>query len=290
VRIRRRLEAIGAVAVKSSVYALPVSEDASEDLRWLLGEIVRSGGEAFLAEASFIDGTTDPLLVSRCQETRNADYEELMRAASELRGAGLGTPSITDGSGAKTRRLAARLEEIKKIDFFHAPGRVAAGRAIEDLMRPPVHGIDSSESSVGPGRFWITRRGPKVDRISSAWLIKRFIDPDARFVFVDPATYSHAAGELRFDMFEGEYTHEGEACTFETLVARFGLDDPGLRALSEIVHDLDCKDEKFGRAEVAGVAAVIDGIVRGEPDDQSRCERGGAFLDALYEHFRPRPS
>jgi hypothetical protein len=128
----------------------------------------------------------------------------------------------------------------------------------------------------------------KVDRISSAWLIKRFIDPRARFVFVDPESFRHEPGTLRFDMFEGEFTHEGDACTFETLLARFGLEDPALRALAEIVHDIDCKDEKFQRPETPGITSIIDGIVRSHADDWTRLARGSELLDALLEHFRGR--
>jgi len=134
-----------------------------------------------------------------------------------------------------------------------------------------------------------------VDRISSAWLIRRFIDPAARFRFVATQTHAPAPGELRFDMFEAEYTHEGDRCTFETLVARFGLEDSALAAIAELVHDIDCKDGKFGRDETAGVERVIRGIVRRHATDEARLERGAAVLDDLYEAYggpggsRPTP-
>ena len=131
-------------------------------------------------------------------------------------------------------------------------------------------------------RVWVTRRGIKVDRIGSAWLIRKAIDPEARFKFVDPAGYVPEPGELRFDMFDGEFTHEGPRCTFETLLARFDLADPALAALGEIVHDVDCKDALYERAEAAGLAAFIQGLVATTPGDLVRLERGSMMFDALY--------
>jgi len=131
-------------------------------------------------------------------------------------------------------------------------------------------------------RVWVTRRGIKVDRIGSAWLIRKAIDPEARFKFVDPAGYVPEPGELRFDMFDGEYTHEGPSCTFETLLARFDLADPALAALGEIVHDVDCKDASYERAEAAGLAAFIQGLVATTADDLVRLERGSMMFDALH--------
>jgi len=133
------------------------------------------------------------------------------------------------------------------------------------------------------GRVWITRTGVHVDRIASAWLIRRFVDPEARFRFVPAKGYRPEPGELRFDMFEAEYTHEGDRCTFETLVRRFGLRDPALRAIAEIVHDIDCKDAKFGRAEATGVERLLAGIARKHATDATRLRRGAAVFDNLYQ-------
>ena len=129
---------------------------------------------------------------------------------------------------------------------------------------------------------WVTRARPKTDRIACPWLIRRFIDPDAAFKFVPARGYKPKPGEARFDMYTGEFTHAGDRCTFETLLAHFELDDDALRALGEIVHDIDCKDEKFGRNEAAGVLAVIQGIALATTDDAERIERGTLVLDGLY--------
>jgi hypothetical protein len=132
------------------------------------------------------------------------------------------------------------------------------------------------------------RKGIKVDRMASAWLIRRFIDPEARFSFVSPDERDLPPGCLRFDMFEGEYTHVGDGCTFETLMDRFGLDRPSLRAVAEIVHDIDCKDEKFGRAETPGVQSLVDGIVLRHADDATRLEHGSALFESLHESLAAR--
>jgi len=136
------------------------------------------------------------------------------------------------------------------------------------------------------GSTWVTRRGVGIDRIACAWLIRRFIDAKAKFRFVAARGCRPPIGEVRFDMYDGEYTHQGDRCTFEVLLARFELRDRGLRVLGEIVHDIDCKDEKFGHREASGVALVMDGIARASSDDRVRIDRGSAVLDSLHEQLR----
>ena len=138
----------------------------------------------------------------------------------------------------------------------------------------------------GSGHVWVTRREVHVDRIGSAWLIRRFIDPQATFKFVPAKGYEPRPGELRFDMFEAEFTHEGDRCTFEVLLQRSGLDEPALTAISEIVHDIDLKDGKFARAEAGGIAALIDGLARADISDQERSSGAAQLFDNLYALFR----
>jgi hypothetical protein len=224
VKVRRRLQRLGAVALKSTVYVLPNTSESLEDFQWLVGEIEAAGGSAMICEAAFVAGITN---------------EEV--AAMMMRGA--------DETVA------------------------AEGAAVEQVV---------------PGRTWVTRTGVQVDRMASAWLIRRFIDPDARFKFVPARGYRIEPGELRFDMYDGEYTHEGERCTFQTLLTRFGIADGALRAIGEIVRDIDCKDEKHGRAETAGVASLIRGIVAAHATDEARLARGAAVFDDLYASFGSR--
>ena len=171
------------------------------------------------------------------------------------------------------------------MDFFNARGRERAERAIASAEDEASGGGPAAVPERVRGATWVTRTGVNVDRMASAWLIRRFIDPEARFRFVSGKSSPRSAGELRFDMFQGEYTHEGDRCTFEVLLDRFRLDDPALHAVGEIVHDIDCKDEKFGRAETPGIAAIVSGIVLAHPGDAERLEQGAVVFEGLYQRF-----
>src|SRR5947199_85569 len=257
VKVGRRLQRLGAAAIKNSVYVLPRSDETVEDFQWQMREIVAGGGEASVCEANFVDGLTDTQIEALFRAARDADYGEIVADAQRLRKAvpSGGRRGRTDGRGqiaADVNRLKRRLAEIVAIDFFGAPRRRAAQEEVAQLearLRPsdtqvpaPAHSAEAPR-----GATWVTREGVYIDRIASAWLIRRFIDSKAQFKFVPAEGYRPRPGELRFDMFEAEYTHEGDACTFETLVARFGLGDRALRVIAEIVHDIDCKEAKFGR-------------------------------------------
>lgn len=302
VKVRRRLTRLGAVLLKNSVYVLPHSEDGLEDFQWLRQEIEREGGEATICEAVFLDGVTDARLVAEFSEARAEDYAEVVRSAlplvHELQG-----PAVDESSRAslfaKVSKIERRLQEVVSMDFFGSHGRATAENALRDLrksLKPSVaepEGVSAGATArardgrpLPRGCTWVTRKGLKVDRIASAWLIRRFIDAAARFRFVPPQGYEPRAGEVRFDMYEGEYTHVGDLCTFETLLDRFALADPALVALGQIVHDIDCKDAKFCRAETVGVASLISGIASAHADDDARLDRGASVLDDLYEHFR----
>jgi hypothetical protein len=290
VKVRRRLQRLGAVALKNSVYVLPYQAETREDFEWLVREIRAEGGEATLCRGALLAGTSDEEVKAMFRHERETDYSAIERDARAL--AGRGEPT-EDELG----RLRRRLEETGRIDHFGGPGRPGAEQALADAARPPspepVDAAAESGTRTVRGATWVTRTGIKVDRISSAWLIRRFIDPAARFKFVPAKGYRPAEGELRFDMFQGEYTHEGDRCSFETLLARFELADPALRALGEIIHDVDCKDDKFGRPEAAGIASLIDGLALAYPDDADRLERGAAVFEGLYAYIsdgtRPRP-
>lgn len=295
VKVRRRLTRVGAVALKSSVYVLPRTEETLEDFQWLLREIVAEGGEATLCEAAFIEGTSDAAIEAMFGAARDADYAELAAAARLLADGDAGGARSPAALESEIGHLRRRLEEIAALDFFAARGRRAAEEALEAAearLRPPLPGAwrdgAGDARDVGRGRIWVTRRDVHVDRIASAWLIRRFIDPRARFKFVPARGYRPEPEELRFDMYQGEYTHEGERCTFETLLDRFALDDPALRAIGEIVHDIDLKETTFGREETAGVAAMIAGITRSREEDEERIARGAALLDDLHAHFGRR--
>jgi hypothetical protein len=159
-------------------------------------------------------------------------------------------------------------------------------REDEPMDASPGETPKTSGANALQGRVWVTRQGLHVDRIASAWLIRRFIDPQGRFKFVPAKGYVPQADEVRFDMFEAEFTHEGDRCTFEVLLARVGLADPALTTIGEIVHDIDLKDGKFGRDETSGIARLIEGVAMLSKDDGQRLERGATVFDDLYESFR----
>jgi hypothetical protein len=279
VKVRRRLARLGAVPLKNSVYVLPDSDSAREDFQWLLREIEADGGEAALCASDLVDGITDTELRALFDRERDTEYAAIIEAAST----GSGGDGL-DSTPARHAALERRLREAEAIDFFGAPKRSDAIAAVAALA-PSTRAARERADHLGEhpmNSVWVTRRGIKVDRIGSAWLIRKAIDPEARFKFVDPAGYEPEPGELRFDMFDGEYTHEGPRCTFETLLARFDLADPALAALAEIVHDVDCKDALFGRIEAPGLAAFIQGLVATTADDATRLERGSMMFDALH--------
>ena len=292
VKVGRRLQRLGAVAIKNSVYVLPRSDETVEDFQWQSREIVAGGGEASVCEANFVDGLTDTQIEGLFRTARDTEYGEIVADAQRLlkEVPSRGGRARTDGRGqilADAKRLERRLADIVAIDFFGAPRRRAAQEEVarlkarlrprETQVPPPPHA-----AQVPRGATWVTREGVYIDRIASAWLIGRFIDSKARFKFVAAEGYRPRPGELRFDMFEAEYTHEGDACTFETLVARFGLGDRALRVIAEIAHDIDCKEAKFGRPEAPGVERLIAGIAKQHTEDAARLAHGAALFDALY--------
>ncbi len=294
VKIGRRLQRVGALPIKNSVYVLPARDATVEDFEWIVREIVEGGGEASVCEASFVDGLSNAEIERMFVGARDADYGAIAEEVAQL-SASLPKARRLDADrraqvAADLARLKRRLGEVAAIDFFESRGRARLESAIAQIevglrdRRSEEHGRHAGSTAVGSvhGHTWVTRRDVHEDRIASAWLIWRFIDPEAHFKFVAPKGYKPATGELRFDMYEAEYTHEGDRCTFEALVDRFGLSDPALEAIGEIVHMLDVKDGKFARDEAPGIERLIAGIVLGSDDDAVRLERGRAMLDDLY--------
>jgi hypothetical protein len=292
VKVWRRLQRLGAVSIKNAVYALPSSEERNEVLQWVMREIVAGGGEATLVEANLVQGLRDDEVEALFNRARDADYEELVE---QIRAASKRFPKrgkLEDEARRKIdteiERLRRRLEEIAAIDFFHASSRETASSLLEELRSrlaaEPVAAV-AAEAEKYRGRTWVTRKGIHVDRMASAWLIRRFIDPAAKFKWVSPKGYVPKDGELRFDMYEAEFTHVGNLCSFEVLMQRTGHKDRALQTIAEIVHDIDIKDERYQRAETAGVASLVAGIALASADDDERLARASAAFDQLYEVF-----
>jgi hypothetical protein len=282
-KIRQRIARVGAVALKNAVYVLPRREECLEDFQWIVEEAVAGGGEAYVCEAEFLEGKTEQALVEQFRAERDADYAAL---GKEIRDWKREKDKELPRRAARARK---RLEEIRRIDFFDAPRRKDAEKQVAGLdaaSRRPRRRTGPERSTL-LGRIWVTRRSIHIDRIASAWLIRRFLDPRARFRFVDPKEPPRK-GEVRFDMVGGDFSHEGDRCTFETLVARTGLTDRALTEVGEIVHDIDLKDDKFGRSEAPGIERLIAGLALANPQDEARLERGLILFDELYQSFRKK--
>jgi hypothetical protein len=296
VKIWRRLQAMGAVSIKGSVYALPLNDQTQEDFRWLMQEIIAGGGEATLCEARFIDGLSDQQIRALFDAARDPDYHAVASEAGALADELAAQPDKRAEGQRQLARLRRQLAQIVEIDFFGANGRQAADAALVGLearLAEPALDLTREEAMIGDqalsglqGRTWVTREGVHVDRIASAWLVRKFIDPQASFKFVPSKGYVPQPGEVRFDMFEAEFTHVSDRCTFEVLLERAQLDDPALQAIGEIVHDVDLKDAKFGREETPGIAGLIAGITLAHPKDEQSLTRGAAVLDDLYQYLR----
>lgn len=287
IKVGRKLKDMGAVPIKNAVYVMPAGVGADEAFAKLHKDISRSGGDALVCEARFLKGLTDIAVRALFDSACDADYEKVVRDGRKL----LNEGRVTKGNIVRLRR---RYDEIARVDFFGAHGRQNADGVFGDLERRLNKHADVQRSRAPTGlttqglknRIWVTRKHIHVDRIASAWLIRRFIDPNAKFRFVNPKTYKVQRDHIRFDMADAEFTHEGTDCTFETLVRRAELtSDPALRAIAEIIHDLDVDEGKFGRPEVAGVGAMISGVCTATANDEDRLRLGGLGLDHFYSYF-----
>ena len=258
------------------------------------------GADGAILESRFVNGMSDEQIRLLFKEARNADYlllqHEIESAIAGLREDKTHDDAARENARRSLARARKRIDEIDSIDFFGAEGRDAAEAAMRALAK---HTTERSELSDREdekmaavamqdltGRVWVTRRGVRVDRIASAWLIRRWIDAGARFKFTADKQYKPTVGEIRFDMVDAEFTHEGNLCTFEVLARLTGQNDASLASVGEIVHDIDLKDARFGRPETEGIAHVLAGIVAGTDDDDKRIERGSALFEDLYRYFR----
>lgn len=301
VRIWRKLQKLGAVAIKNSVYVLPSTEKAHEDFQWLKQEIESAGGEASVFKAASVEGATDQEIIAAFREARDeefaaiaAQFDGLTRAIREQFRVKHLSAGRLSAHETEMDKLHGELERIATNDFFAGGGRAAAFAAYERCQKQlraaqgPKANISSSEIkgrnldvAKYQGRRWVTRRNLHIDRLASAWLIKQFIDKRPRFYFV--ADGEAIDGAIPFDMFGAEFTHHSEDCTFETMVRRFGLiENKGLREIAEIVHDIDLKDDKFHRLEAVGLNAIIDGLSKLLRDDRKLLQQTGVVFDGLH--------
>lgn len=303
VRIWRKLNNLGAVAIKNSVYVLPFNEKTHEDFEWLRQEIETAGGEANVFRAESIEGTAHEEIISIFRRERDRDFSKIAADLDALAGAVKEqkqnnhlTADRIKNYEAELGKLHVELERIKAVDFFVAPAQktaVASFKRAQKILRVNPDNSSTVRGAFGTnflsrsdyqGKRWATRRNMHIDRVASAWLIKRFIDERPKFYFV--AESEKITGAIHFDMFEAEFTHVGEDSTFETLLNRFGLtEDAALREIAEIVHDIDLKDGKFNRLEAVGLNATIRGLSKLLRDDRKLLAQCNFIFDGLYEQF-----
>ena len=301
VRIWRKLQKQGAVAIKNSLYVLPASDKTHEDFQWLKQEIESAGGEASVFRADAVDGATDKEIIAAFNNARDGEFAEITAELDGLAGAVREqtrakhlSPGRLAAHEAELDRLHAELERLIANDFFTAKGRAVALGAYDRCQKvlrvsqSPMKMASSVAEKSGAlavadyqGRRWMTRCNLHIDRLASAWLIKQFIDKRPRFYFV--AEGETVEGAIPFDMFDAEFTHQGEDCTFETMLKRFALSEiSGLREFAEIVHDIDLKDDKFNRLEAAGLNAIIDGLSAMLRDDRKLLQHASIIFDGLF--------
>ncbi len=298
VRTWRRLQQVGAIPIKQAAYVLPDSATAREDFDWLKTEIKAAGGEATVFVAQDVDRWSEDALVEEFRRVRQASYfelaEEIERVLTKFDAVRRPRHRRRPSASRHADNFRAQLAALERIDFFGSAGRdrVASLLAVLD-QRVTVGRAPSTESTGrGPidrdayrGRLWVTRPRPGVDRMSSAWLIRRFIDTDARFAFAVDRESLPAADAIAFDMFGVELSHQGEGCTFETLCAVFGITDPAVARIAQIVHDLDLKDGRFGAPDADTVGTLIEGLQLATDDDDLLLARGVTLFESLYRAF-----
>lgn len=284
VALWRQLRKCGAVAFKTSTHILPDGAQHLERLQWLAQQVRDAGGDATIVHASDIVGMSDDEIVGLFNVERTRDYTELAAGLSRLIKSRRRLPENKDG---KLTKLATRFEEIGSIDFFVCPRREVAEMLLGQARtsrRDPARRIERLSPKKFARKVWLTRPRPEIDRVGSAWLIRRFIDAKARFVFATHPT-DHA-GAVTFDMMDGQFSHVGDDCTFETLLKSFGIDDPAARRIGEMVHAADLEDGKYPHVECVGIDRLLKGWARLDWTDEKLIERGGECFDALHEFLR----
>jgi hypothetical protein len=297
-RIWRKLAKTGAVQLKGAVYILPATEEHMELFQWIIGEVKSIGGDGTFVRTARIETLKDAEVRALFNDRRDAEFRELARTLDSLERK---VQSARKSAAAVTREsIALQLsgmrktyEEISGRDFFNAPlGREIGRRiqAIESALKDVKEaGVEKTSSlarrdrKAYQQRVWATRKRPFIDRIASAWLIRRLIDPAAKFRFIDEKDLgSLEKNEIAFDMQGGEFTHHGELCTFEVFVRTFGIRDKAIRKIAEIVHDLDLKDDKYGHRETSGIEEVLTGIRKTSRDDGDMLDKGMTMFEMLY--------
>ena len=282
VGVWRMLQRYGALGLPASGYVLPNNAVNQERLEWLATSIRNAKGQAAVAQVSAFDDLPHEQIKAMFNQARSRDYQELEKELKKI--ARNGRRNIPENTLARVRR---HLQQITEIDFFISPARARVEEAVRRLEKGEA-GTDIKDKHNAKdykGRTWITRPRPGIDRVASAWLIRRFIDADARFIFdKDPASNPEA---IPFDMFQGGgFGHRGNDCTFETLVKSFGIRDRRVALVAQAIHDADLADEHFGRDEALGIDRILEGWSAQDISDEELLRRGMEMIEGLYKGIR----
>jgi hypothetical protein len=287
VNLWRRLKKFGAVPLKTSGYVLPDNATQFERCQWLSKQIRDAGGEATLVRVGGIEGMSQEEIVGMFNEARAAEYKELAAACQEV--VARHEKGDEEELTAELEKFQRRFREIREVDYFDSPGVHDAQVVLERAARALAPGSGRTfgprlEAKAFAGRTWLTRPRPGIDRAGSAWLIRRFIDPKAKFIFgMDPSKHPKA---IPFDMADVEFSHHGEDCTFETLTKRFGITEKAVLRMAEMVHDADVEDDKFQRIECIGINSVLSGWARTGITDHELLAKGIECFEGLYQNLR----
>ncbi len=285
VAVWRRLKKMGAVQIKTSTYLLPDEPAQHEQFQWLAQQIRDYGGDSTLVRAQEIEGLTRDEIVSLFNAARDKEYAELRKALQNF--ISRRRKSDAELTAVELERLTKQFRELRQIDFFDS----TRGHEVAMLLRRAegpqrLRKLQTLDAKQYRGKTWLTRPRPEVDRVGSAWLISKFIDPKAKFVFA-PSVQS-VPDTIPFDMLDAEFSHHGNNCTFETLTKRFAIADKAIAKIGEMIHDADLDDARFQRVECVGIDRVLKGWAKEGLSDEEILRRGFQCFDALYAFLQRR--
>ena len=284
VAIWRKLKKSGAIQIQTSTYILPDDPPRYETFQWLTQHIRDTGGDATLVRVREIEGLSNERLIELFNAARAKEYASLREMLRPL----MARSTRTSNSDGRLDRIRKQFREIRETDFFDSP----KARDLETVLRkleetqPRSKTQSKLERRDFRDKVWLTRPRPEIDRVGSAWLIQKFIDPKAKFGFAVKRSPNRRT--FTFDMLDGDFSHDGDDCTFETLMRRFGIEDKVVQKIAEMIHDADLGDDKFQRPECIGVDRILKGWGREDVSDQEILRRGFQCFDALYAFLQQR--
>jgi len=284
VAVWRKFKKIGAIQIKNSTYLLPDQPAQYEHFQWLAQQVRDYGGDATLVRAQEIEGMPAEKLIALFNRDRDREFGEVKKALQAFLTSR--KKIAPENAAAELERLTRQFREISEVDFFQS----ARGHEVQMLLRRAEGGSTRKLSRLDPknycGKTWTTRPRPEIDRVGSAWLIRKFIDREATFAFAAKPSLKSKA--VPFDMVDVEFSHHGDRCTFETLVQRFAIDDKAVRVIAEMIHDADLEDEKFQRTECIGIDRVLKGWGKSGMTNEEIMLHGFKSFDGLYEFLQRR--